>query len=77
MRLTSFTINCFDDQGMAEDLLGQMVFYADNFENGGWCMVTTYSKTDNYVKNGQGVYANEASLTLEVTNYDDSIEYAL
>ena len=77
MRLKSFTINCFDDQGMAEDLLGQMVFYADNFENGGWCMVTTYSKTDNYVKNGQGVYANEVSLTLEVTNYDDSIEYAL
>lgn len=75
MRLKSFSITCFDDRGIMEDLLGTLVFYADNFGNGGWCMVTAYNKTDNYVKNGQGVYANEVSLTLEVTNYDDSIEY--
>lgn len=77
MRLKSFIITCFDDQGIMEDILGTLVFYADNFGNGGWCMVTNYDKTDNFVKNGQGVYANEVSLTLEVTNYDDSIEYPL
>lgn len=77
MRLKSFSITCFDDQGFAEELLGTLVFYADNFGNGGWCMVTAYDKTDNFIKNGQGVYANEVSLTLEVTNYDDSIEYAI
>lgn len=77
MRLKSFTVNFFDDQGVTEDILGTMVYYADNFGNGGWCMVTNYSKADNYVKNGQGIYGNEISLTLEVTNYDDSIEYAL
>ena len=77
MRLKSFTITCFDDQGIAEGLLGNVVFYADNFGNGGYCMVTNYSKTDNFVKNGAGVYANEVSLTLEVTNYDDSIEYPI
>lgn len=77
MRLKTFTITCFDDQGIMEDLLGTLVFYADNFGNGGWCMVTAYDKTDNYVKNGAGAYANECSLTLEVTNYDDSIEYPL
>lgn len=77
MRLKSFTVTCFDDQGFAEELLGTLVFYADNFGNGGWCMVTAYDKTDNFIKNGQGVYANEVSLTLEVTYYDDSIEYAI
>ena len=77
MRLKSFVVTCFDDQGIMEDLLGTLVFYADNFGNGGWCMVTAYDKTDNFVKNGRGVYANEVSLTLEVTNYDDSVEYAI
>lgn len=77
MRLKSFTISMFDDQGIAESLLGTLVFYADNFKNGGWCMVTAYDKTDNFVKNSQGVYANEVSLKLEVTNYDDSIEYPI
>ena len=38
-------------------------------------MVTAYNKTDKFVKNSKGAYANEVSLTLEVTNYDDSIEY--
>ena len=77
MRLKSFTVTCFDEQGIMEDLLGTLVFYADNFGNGGFCMVRSYDKTDNFVKNGQGAYANEVSLTLEVTNYDDSIEYPI
>ena len=77
MRLKSFTATMFDDQGIVEDLLGTLVFYADNFGNGGWCMVTSYDKTDNFVQNSRGIYANEVSLTLEVTNYDDSIEYPL
>lgn len=77
MRLKSFNISCFDDQGIAEGLLGTLVFYADNFDNGGWCIVTAYDKRDNFIKNGQGIYANEVTLTLEVTNYDDSIEYPI
>lgn len=77
MRLKSFNISCFDDQGIAEGLLGTLVFYADNFGNGGWCIVTAYDKRDNFIKNGQGIYANEVTLTLEVTNYDDSIEYPI
>lgn len=77
MRLKSFTVTFFDDQGIVESLLGSLVFYVDNFGNGGWCMVTVYDKTDNFVQNGRGVYGNEVSLTLEVTNYDDSIEYEI
>lgn len=77
MRLKSFTISCFDEQDIMEDLLGTLVFYADNFGNGGWCMVTAYDKTDNFIKNGSGAYANEVSFTLEITNYDDSIEYPI
>ena len=77
MRLKSFTVNCFDDQGISEDILGNVVFYADNFGNGGYCMVKSYTKTDNFIKNSRGVYANEVALVLEVTNYDDSIEYPI
>ena len=77
MRIKSFTVQCFEDQGIMEDILGKMVFYADNFGNGGWCMVTSYDKTDSFVRNSQGAYANEVSLRLEVTNYDDSIEYSI
>lgn len=77
MRLKSFSILCFDDQSISEDILGTVVYYTDNFENGGYCMVTNYEKTDNFVKNSAGIYANEVSLTLEVTNYDDSIKYPL
>jgi hypothetical protein len=77
MRLKTFNVSCFDDQGIAEGLLGALVFYADNFGNGGWCMVTAYDKKDIFIKNSQGIYANEVTLTLEVTNYDDSIEYPI
>lgn len=77
MRLKSFTVYCFDEQGICESLLGTVVFYADNFGNGGYCVVTNYDKTDNFVKNSNEVYANEVTMVLEVTNYDDSIEYEL
>ena len=77
MRVKSFSVSCFDDQGISEDILGKVVFYADNFGNGGYCMVKSYTKTDNFIKNSRGVYANEVALVLEVTNYDDSIEYPL
>ncbi|MBQ1295579.1 MAG: hypothetical protein IIY21_16155 [Clostridiales bacterium] len=77
LTLKSFTATLFDDWGIAENILGTLVFYADNFGNGGWCIVKAYDKTDSYIKNSQGIYANEVALTLEVTNYDDSIEYPL
>ena len=77
MKVKSFTVTFFDDNDIIEDILGTVVFYADNFGNGGYCIATTYEKTDNFIKNSFGVYANEVSLTLEVTQYDDSIEYQL
>ena len=77
MKLKSFSVTCFDDNGIMDDILGKVVFYADNFGNGGYCVVTTYDKTDNFIQNGAGIYANEVTMTLEVTNYDDSIEYPI
>lgn len=77
MKLKSFAVSFFDDYEMVDDLLGTVVFYADNFGNGGYCFVANYEKTDSFIKNSLGVYANEVTLTLEVTHYDDSIEYAL
>ena len=77
MKLKSFTVTFFDDNDVVDSLVGTVVFYADNFGNGGYCFVTAYDKTDNFIKNSQGIYANEVSLTLEVTDYDDSIEYPI
>lgn len=77
MRLKSFTIAFMDEEGNSESLLGTLVFYADNFGNGGYCMVTSYSKKDSFIRTTTGTYANEVTMTLEVTNYDDSIEYPL
>ena len=77
MKLKSFTVTCFDDNDIVDELLGTVVFYADNFGNGGYCIVANYERSENFIKNSRGVYANEVSLTLEVTNYDDSIKYEL
>lgn len=77
MKLKSFTASFFDDNDVADSLVGTVVFYADNFGNGGYCFVTSYEKTDNFIQNSQGIYANEVSLTLEVTDYDDSIQYPI
>ena len=77
MVVKSFSVTCFDRDNNLENLLGQVVFYADNFGNGGYCFVSNYGKTDSYLEMLDGTYANEAVLLLEVTNYDDSIEYEL
>lgn len=73
----AFSISCFDENDILESLLGQTVFYADNFGNGDYCFVTGHSKQNDYLQLQNKKYANETVLTLEVTNYDDSIEYAL
>jgi len=77
MRTKSFTVSFFDDNGILDEILGSVVFYADNFGNGGYCIVKSYDRTDNFIRNSSGIYANEVSLILEVTNYDDSIKYPI
>lgn len=77
LRTKVFTVSFFDDHGIVDSLLGSLVFYADNFGNGGWCMVSSYDKKDSFIKDDRGNFANEVTLTLEVTKYDDSIEYPI
>ena len=77
MKVRTFQVSFFDDNDIMNDLLGTVVFYADNFGNGGYCVVSSYEKTDSFIKNSAGIYGNEVVLTLEATNYDDSIEYQL
>lgn len=77
MRVKSFRVAFFDRENVSEALLGQVVFYADQWGNGGYCIVRNYDKIDGYARDNQGYIANEVNLTLEVTNYDDSIEYPL
>lgn len=77
LRTKVFTVSFFDDHGIVNGLLGSLVYYADNFGNGGWCMVSSYDKKDSFIKDDRGNFANEVTLTLEVTKYDDSIEYPI
>ena len=77
MRTKAFGLNFFDAEGIAESLLGTVIFYADNFGNGGWCIAGKLSKSDSFDKFSSGKYANEIQLTLEETDYDDSIQYTV
>ena len=76
MRAKTWQISFFDNTGFAESILGTIVFYADNFGNGGWAAVTKISKSDAFARRANK-YANETELTLEETDYDDSIEYSV
>ena len=75
MNVKTFQVSFFDDNEILPNLIGKVVFYADNFGNGGYCVVSSYEKTDSFAQTSSGIYANEVVLTLEATNYDDSIEY--
>lgn len=77
MNVKTFQVSFFDDNEILPELIGKVVFYADNFGNGGYCVVSSYEKTDSFAQTSTGIYANEVVLTLEATNYDDSIEYEL
>jgi hypothetical protein len=77
MNVRTFQVSFFDDNEILPNLIGKVVFYADNFGNGGYCIVSAYEKSDDFAQTSTGIYANEVVLTLEATNYDDSIEYEL
>lgn len=63
----------FDEDNAAKSLISTIVFYGDNFGNGGWREVAGYSKKDGFVKNGAGNYENEVTLELKETKYEDTI----
>lgn len=73
MKSETNEISFFDEDDAAKSLISTIVFYGDNFGNGGWRAVTGYSKKDGFVKNGAGNYENEVTLELEDTKYEDTI----
>lgn len=63
-----FTIT-FKDYVNTEDLLGQTMYYADMYGNGAWVAVVSVGRTENR-------YGNETSAELQLTAYDEGIDYA-
>lgn len=59
----------FKDYVNVERLIGKPVYYADVFGNGDWCVITAVGRVENR-------FGNETTAELQVTKYDEAIDYA-
>lgn len=59
----------FKDYVDVERLIGKPVYYADVFGNGDWCVITAVGRVENR-------FGNETTAELQVTKYDEAIDYA-
>lgn len=68
MRVKRIEVAFYDTMG-AEDLIGKTVFFADTYGNGYWCVPTSVNRSDAW-------FGNETTMSLEMTNGNEEIEYA-
>ena len=65
MREGRFTV-VFKDYVNVENLLGQVMYYADMYGNGAWCAVVSVGRTENR-------YGNETSAELQLTMHKETV----
>ena len=70
MRTKRYTFAFNDEDKIASDLLGEIVFYADQFGNGDWVVPVGFTRTDYW-------YGDDTSMQLELTEFDEGISYAV
>ena len=63
-----FTV-VFKDYVDIEKMLGRVMFYADMYGNGAWVALTAVSRTESK-------YGNETTAELQLTSYDEAVQYA-
>lgn len=68
MRTKSYSFVFFDPDQIGSMLLGETVYYADEFGNGDWCAVISVGRSD-------GWPGDDTTLELERTNGHEEIEY--
>lgn len=69
MRTIRYTFGFFDQDRIAEDLLGTDVFYSDIYGNAEWCRITAVTRTEAW-------YGNETALELTGVLHDEEIDVA-
>ena len=68
MRVKRIDVAFYDTIG-ADELIGKTVFFADTYGNGYWCVPTSVNRSDAW-------FGNETTMSLEMTNGNEEIEYA-
>lgn len=68
MRTKRISLVFFDPDRIASKLLGQVVFYADQFGNGDWVAVVSVGRDDKW-------YGDETAVQLELTTKNEAITY--
>lgn len=74
MKIGDLTVAFFDSDEIADNLLGEIAYYADPFGNSQWYAITSYSISQEWV-NISGKFANEVTLTMEETEGKEGIPY--
>lgn len=68
MRTKRYSFAFFDPDRIGSELLGETVYYADQFGNGDWCAIISVSRSDEWI-------GDDTALELERTNGNEGITY--
>lgn len=68
MRTKRYSFAFFDPERIGAELLGETVYYADQFGNGDWCAIISVNRSDEWI-------GDDTALELERTNGNEGITY--
>lgn len=70
-----YNISFYDIENRAEGLVGQIVYFADIYGDGGWCIVRSCARKPDYLFDSMGRHINDTALILEETDYREEFIY--
>ena len=70
MRVKRFTRAFYDPNRIARQLLGTVAFYADEYGNGDWVAITSYTRADSWL-------GDDTKIEMEVTTRKENVTYAV
>lgn len=70
MHIKRFTRAFYDPNRIAKQLLGTVAFYADEYGNGDWVAITSYTRSDSWL-------GDATNIEMEVTTRKEDVTYAV
>lgn len=70
MHVKRFTRAFYDPDRIAKQLLGKVAFYADEYGNGDWVAITSYTRADSWL-------CDDTKIEMEVTTRKEDVTYAV
>lgn len=70
MHIKRFTRAFYDPNRIAKQLLGKVAFYADEYGNGDWVAITSYTRSDSWL-------GDATNIEMEVTTRKEDVTYAV